>query len=65
MDSIAESRVREPRLLPNEQICQRIEIGLTGKIFECVVRHAETCPYAVKYGNVMFCVHPNYKKKKT
>jgi hypothetical protein len=63
METNTQSRPEESRALPDERICQRVALGMTGKIFECLAIRPSDCPHSVLYGGVYFCVNPNYKRK--
>lgn len=63
METNTESRTETSGALPDERVCQRVSLGLTNKIFECLAIRPEECPHAVEYNGVYFCVNPNYKRR--
>ncbi len=48
---------RELRVLPDAAICRAEE--LTGNFGKCLVRQPFECPYAMPFGYVHLCGHPD------
>ena len=52
---------RQPRTLPDVQICRVRDIGITD-FADCLVQNPFECKYAPSFGNGFLCQHPDWKE---
>ena len=48
--------------LPNPEICRTRYLGHVINLCECLVNNPNRCPYVLRFGEGVFCRHPDGRK---